>query len=292
MTGTLVGLLCAATWAFGSVTLRDLGKKLDPFTLNASRSVVAALATLAAALTIGGTGAYRALTPEKLFFLLASVALGGVIGDSCHVVGLSRMGVSRAFPIASTYPAVVLVLSLVFLHERVDAAILSGLGLVLGGILLMGKPSLTSQGEQAGSPRASGAPYALLASLSWGASTVLVAPGIEGLDTLMAASIRTPALSLMLWVIVALRGTFSDLFTLSAKEWGILIAGGLVGWGLGSLLFLLSISLAGPTRAAIYTATSPLFALPISIVFLKERPNLTVLIGTALTVGGIVLVSL
>lgn len=291
MTGVLVGLLCAVTWAFASVTLKDLSKKLDPFTLNASRSLVAGLAMLVATLATGRAAAYRTLTLEKLFFLLASVALGGGLGDIAYVTSLSRVGVSRAFPIASTYPALTLIFGLVFLHEQADAAVIGGMALVMGGILLVSQPSLAPKTEEAGPPRVSGVTFALLASLCWGVSTVLVAPGIEGLDAIMVASIRTSALSLMLWGIVALRRSFPALLTLSRKEWGILIVGGVVGWGLGSLFFLLAVSLLGPTRAAILTATSPLFALPMSVFFLKEKVNVGVLAGTILTVVGIVLVS-
>ncbi|OGO06630.1 MAG: hypothetical protein A2Y73_06945, partial [Chloroflexi bacterium RBG_13_56_8] len=201
-----------------------------------------------------------------------------------------RIGVSRAFPIASTYPAVALVFGLVFLHERVDAAVVVGLLLVLGGVILVSRPHFDLEAER-GAFMTWGIPFALLAAFSWGAATVLLGPGIEGLDVIMVASIRTPALSLMLWGIVALRGTFPRLLTLSRTEWLTLIVGGLVAWGLGSFFFLRAVSLIGPTRTAILTSTAPLFALPMNVVFLKEKVNLVILIGTVLAVAGIALVS-
>ena len=69
-----------------------------------------------------------------------------------------------------------------------------------------------------------------------------------------------------------------------------MIAGGVIGWGLGSLLFVLSIALLGPARAAILTSSSPLFALPLSALFLGEKLNAAVLIGTAVTIVGVILV--
>ena len=74
-------------------------------------------------------------------------------------------------------------------------------------------------------------------------------------------------------------------------QWVILIVGALIGWVLGSVLFLTTIALCGPTRAAILTSTSPLFALPLSVLFLKERVSRAILAGTALTVVGIIVVS-
>ena len=90
---------------------------------------------------------------------------------------------------------------------------------------------------------------------------------------------------------MALRKSYTELFKLSRQEWLILAASGVMGWGLGSVLFLLTVSLVGPTRGAILTSTAPLFALPLSVIFLKERVNLPILLGTILTVAGIVLVS-
>jgi len=271
--------------------MKDLSKKLDPFTLNASRALSGGLSMLLVALVMGKTTGYDALTPERLFFLFASVIIGGGIGDTCYIASLPRIGVSRAFPIASTYPALTLLFGLIFLHERINLAIITGLVLVLAGIVLISGLQVKNRAGSALPVTTSGVAFALVASLCWGAGTALVAPGIEGLDSLMVASVRTPAYALVLCGIVALRKSYSELFKLSRKEWLVLTASGVMGWGLGSVLFLLTVSLVGPTRGAILTSTAPLFALPLSVIFLKERVNLSMLVGTVLTVGGIILVS-
>lgn len=297
MLGVLVGLLCASTWACASVLLRDLSKKLDPFTINAPRSLIGGLTMFLFTLATGRTEGYQYVTLEKLFFLLASVSVGGGIGDSFYVLSLARIGVSRASPISSTYPALTLVLGLLFLQEEISLAIVAGLVLVIGGVLLISRPGSanrpsTKQGDKDRSPiNTTGVIFALIASVCWAVSNVLIAPGIEGLDSIMVTSFRVPALSLILWGIVALRGTFPELLKLSRKEWLVLLIGGFIGWGLGSVLFLLSVSLLGPTRSAILNSTSPLFALPLSVIFLQEKVNGTVLIGTALTVLGVILIA-
>ena len=290
MTGVLVGLLCAATWASTSVMLKSLAKKLDPFTLNAPRSLIGGLSLLLLGLVTDRLGGYRFVTPESLFFMLASIGVGGGIGDSFFVYSLSRVGVSRAFPVASTYPAFTLTLGFLFLHEEITLAIVAGLILVVGGIMLIGTHSVGSGEAMSRSGDAWGVTSAVVTAVCWGVSMVLLAPAVEGLDSIMVAAIRAPALSLVLCCIVALRGTFRQLLQLSRKEWGIMVAGGVVGWGLGSLLFVQSIAMLGPTRAAIITASSPLFALPLSAVFLGEKLNAAVLIGTAVTIAGVILV--
>lgn len=287
--GVLVGLLCATTWAVSSVLMKDLSRKLDPFALNAPRCFAGGLSMFLLALATGRT-AYSAVTLKKLLFLLGSVAVGGGIGDTLYLSSMARIGISRSFPIASTYPALTLVFGLIFLREQISVAIVVGLFLVLGGVVLIGQPNNHSANEPVAAG-ATGVMLALTASTAWAISGILVAPGIEGLDSIMVASFRTPALSLMLFGLALLRGRLNELLKLSLREWIIVIVGGFIGWGLGSVLFLWTVALVGPTRAAILTSTAPLFALPLSLIFLKEKVTPIIAGGTVLTVVGIILVA-
>ncbi len=47
----------------------------------------------------------------------------------------------------------------------------------------------------------------------------------------------------------------------------------------------------GPSQTAILTSTSPMFALPLSALLLRERLHPRVLAVTALTIWGVILVS-
>jgi bacterial/archaeal transporter family protein len=291
ITDVAVGLLCALTWACGSILTRDLARKLDPFTLNAPRMLVGGLAMLAATLATGRQSGYALLTPERLLYLIGSMIIGGGLGDALYVTSMARIGVCRSFPIANAYPALTLIIGVLFLHEAVSVPMVAGLCLVIGGIYLVGRPSQDPLAATAVRTDSSGVTMAMMAAVCWAGSMALVAPGLQGLDPIMVASVRTPAMALILWGIVAARRTWPQLAALSRREWIVIVVGGLVGWGLGSVLFLLAVSLAGPTRAAILTATSPLFALPLGVAFLRERVNLVILAGTALTVLGVVLVA-
>lgn len=55
-------------------------------------------------------------------------------------------------------------------------------------------------------------------------------------------------------------------------------------------LYVTAVQLAGPSKTAIVGCTAPLFAVPLSMIFLKERPGRYVAIGTVLSVLGVVLV--
>ncbi|MGI6374690.1 MAG: DMT family transporter [Anaerolineae bacterium] len=289
MSGILMGLLCAASWAIGSVMMRDLSRKLDPFTLNAPRTTVGGLAMLAITLLSGRSAGYGAVTLPELGFMLGSMLVGGGIGDTLYVISLKRIGVSRAFPISSVYPAITVLLGVAFLSESLSLRLVAGMVLVVVGVVLISyQPRHQTLPEDGAT---GGVVAALGAAVMWAVAAILVAPGIAGHDTVMVASIRVTALAIALWLVVALRKTGGLLKQLDWREWVIVAVGGFIGWGLGSMLFVETIAALGPAKAAIITSSSPLFALPLSLVFLKERPTWLVPVGTALAVAGLVLVS-
>jgi len=291
MTGIPAALACAASWAIGSVSMKKLSQKLDPFTLNAPRSAVAGIAMLLMTLCTDRVVGYSQVTPMRLFLMLASILIGAGIGDSLYVASFARIGVSQAFPISSTYPALTLLFGFLFLQEQVTWPLVAGLVLVLGGVILMGGSTKKLNGHLDPKDRRTGLTFALAAALLWAVSTVLIAPGVEGLDPVMVASIRIPALSLVLWGITIRRGTVKDLWKLSWREWLTIILGGLIGWGVGSVTYVTAVSALGATRSAVLTSTSPLFALPLSVLFAQEKINWLTIVGTIVTVGGIILVS-
>lgn len=65
---------------------------------------------------------------------------------------------------------------------------------------------------------------------------------------------------------------------------------GLFGYGVASLLYVASIKLVGATIGAVIGSTAPLFALPISMIYLREKVTWKGLVGTMATIIGIWLV--
>ncbi|MHB9034395.1 MAG: DMT family transporter [Anaerolineae bacterium] len=287
--GVVAGLLCALCWAVGSVSIRNLARKLDPFTLNAPRTLAGGILTIMLLLISGRTSQVFAITPEKLFYLVASITVSSVIGDALYVTSIARMGVSRTIPIANAYPALTLILGLVFLKEQLAWPLIVGLVLVMVGVFLVSRK--TSAIELEAAQLTSGLPYAVSSAVFWAAGMIMVAPGLVGVDALAASAIRTPALSLILWIIVIIRRSYHQLAQLSRREWIILVLGGAIGWGLGNLFFVQAVSLLGATRAAILASTPPLFALPLSVFWLKEKPTWAIVGGTVLAVIGITFIS-
>lgn len=71
----------------------------------------------------------------------------------------------------------------------------------------------------------------------------------------------------------------------------VLTIAGVVGTGVGSLLFIYAVQEAGAGKTAVLSSISPLFALPLSVLFLGEKITRWLLLGTALAVVGIILLA-
>jgi drug/metabolite transporter (DMT)-like permease len=78
----------------------------------------------------------------------------------------------------------------------------------------------------------------------------------------------------------------------SRRATKIIILAGFFGMTMGSLLYTVAVKMIGASIAALLGSTSPLFAVPISILLLKEQFNRRSIVGVLLTVTGVALVVL
>jgi drug/metabolite transporter (DMT)-like permease len=97
-----------------------------------------------------------------------------------------------------------------------------------------------------------------------------------------------PLVSALLWVTARRAGVLPEAAHLRGSALRAIILTG-ISTVAATALFLESVALAGAGRAAVLTATSPLFAVPFSILFLGERGSWRVVVGTLCSVIGVVL---
>jgi uncharacterized membrane protein len=131
---------------------------------------------------------------------------------------------------------------------------------------------------------------ALLVSVIWAVGAVSIKPASAGVHSVVANTVRQPLAMLMLLGLTLFRGQWGELRGVDAKSWRTIIVASLVGTGLGSLIFVMAVQLAGAGRSAVLMATSPLLAIPFSMLWLQERPTRWTLAGTVLTAAGVGLV--
>jgi len=294
--GLVFGLAQAFSWAATTIILRSLSNELDAFLVNGLRAIVGAVLIMLIVLLTGATGDYRLLTATRLLYLIGSVAIGGVIGDAFYISSLKTLGVSRAFPITNSYPMFTILFSALFLGERVGWPMVAGAVLVIFGVYLLARPRgrvLDANGATLTRQQlVKGVLQAVLTAALWGINTVVLSVGVQGINGAVALSARVPAVILLCLLAAAGRGKLGSLRRLDKKTILRLVGSGLLGWGISGWLYTSALQLAGPSKTSVIGATAPLFAVPLSAIFLHERPTRYTLVGTALSALGIVLVVL
>lgn len=132
----------------------------------------------------------------------------------------------------------------------------------------------------------------LVPAVFWAISSVWLRSVSEDFDAAAVGVVRLPLVVLILMAF-AYRRRDSSLRrnTISLRGHGALAASGILGTGLTLLLFIWALQQIGPGQTAVLFSTSPLFALPMGFLFLRERPTLGVVLGTGVAVAGIVLLA-
>jgi uncharacterized membrane protein len=128
---------------------------------------------------------------------------------------------------------------------------------------------------------------ALLAAVAWGASAVMLKPPLQEVEPVTAQALRLPLAGAVLFATPWARGTVRALrASAPAVVWRMVVLG--LVTAVSSVMFVASLKWAGVAVATVLSSTAPMFAIPLGLVFLGERLALRPLVGTAVTVAGIV----
>jgi len=289
--GEFSGLGCAMVWAIVATSMRAASDKISPVMINGLRCSIASITLTLILLALGRLGNVLSMPPSALVAILGSGILGQALGDALFVKGMKMIGSARAFPIAATNPLLTTILAVLLLGEQVTPLGVGGTLLVLSGVCLLAFRHGTPKDIGTGVSRDEklGLFIAFGSSVSYAASNIVLKQGLTDVDLVAANLIRMAFAASLLVGLEALntRGHITTGF--GRRSLTIMLFAGMLN-AFSSLLYMTSIYYAGAAKASVLTSTSPLFALPLSLLFLKEKLNWRILVGTLVSVGGIWLV--
>ena len=313
--GELAALVAAMVWSATSVALTSLSARTAPAVLSALRLAAGSFVLLVLLAFSGQVSDLRDAPLLDLFGVIASGLVGYGLGDTIYIAALGRLGMQRTFPVTmALYIGLTVVAGVVLLDEPFTwglplGALLIGAGIYLVVIQAAGaRPqplSHVSVAEPAAStlvdvpetphPGASSDYYGylllLVVGVLWAVATIWLAGSKGDLGAIAAGAIRTPAgaVSLLAFAAATQRPALVRPFKDRGHITAIIVAG-VIGTGFGSLMYVYAVVHAGAARTAVLSATAPLLALPLSIMFLGERFTPRIGVGTVLCVAGIALV--
>lgn len=322
--GEAAALIAALTWSATSVALTSLAARTSPVVLSGLRLGIASLIMPFVLWASGQAGDLTEASWWTLFSMVGSGLVGYALGDTLYIRSLSLIGMQRTFPISmALFIALTVAGGVVLLGEPFTWGLPAGALLIGAGVYLIVIPGkreaphvpIISAAEPAVAtfadlPATETGPVAtkakappsrsrtleayvliVLVGLFWATATIWLAGAKGDIGAIAAGTLRTPAgaAGLLAFAMATqphnLRAPFLD-----RRHIGAIAAAGIAGTGFGSLLYIYAVVEAGAARTAVLSATSPLLALPLSIIFLGEGLTRRIGLGTILCVAGIVLV--
>lgn len=251
---------------------------------------------LVAALAMGPEGGLAQVTAGRAAWLLVSVVGSYVVGDALFLASAQFLGVPAALAIASTYPLWSAFAGWAFLGQRVGAAGLLGVLLVVAGVVtVVRRPGVAAEsaGPGAGLRAASGHTVGVLlagaTSLFWALNTFAIARGGADLPVAGVNTFRMGfAVALIPLARLVLRGKETALVVPAAemrRSWPFFLLES-VG---GTALFVVGLTHSPLAVAAALTSLAPVLSVPFAFLIGRERIQGRVILGIVVVTAGIVL---
>jgi len=296
--GELLGLIAAIIWATSNTLLRMQTVRLGAVAVNFWRCVVTIPFFIILFLIVRDPGTLRDLAPRTILYIVLGVCIGMVTGDTLQYHAIKLIGVSRSMPISGCFPLFTVFFAWLLNGEPIRVQVLGGAVIVMLGVLLISLPKraharigIIAAPAPVVVDRTNmiGIAFSLIAAVCWSLSTVVQSKALAHSDAITVNLVRMPVAACVL--LIASRGRANiPLRQFGARTFLFLIVIGIFGTGLASISYLGALKIAGAGKTAVLGATAPLFALPLSVLLLGERPGLRAVMGTLLTVLGIALV--
>ena len=303
--GEIAGLIAAFTWSCTSVMLASLSARTSPVALSALRLGAATLALPIVLLVSGTASQIGDASMLTILGIAGSGFLGYGLGDTVYIRALNVLGIQITFPMTmASFIGLTVLGGIVLLDEPVTIGLLGGAILVaLGASLLFSSSKRRTAAADieararglAPSVRPGWAAWALLplVGIFWAVATLWLSASKGDLSAIAVGTIRTPAgaVALLTFGMITQPGSMRAPFA-DRMHIGTIVVAGLLGTLFGSLLYVYSVVEAGAAKAAVLSATAPLMALPLGVIFLGEPFTRRSVGGTAACVGGILLLTI
>jgi drug/metabolite transporter (DMT)-like permease len=285
--GAACALGAALAWSITSLLARTLMPHYGSVTINAVRSGIAGALLIGCVMVVDGPRVLTAMSGRAFLILAVSIVAAIGIGDSVFFESTRAIGLGRAMTIATTYPIGAALMAVVLYGERITPPIAAGTLLTLGGVALIVGVRSEARPERLWF----GVWTAVVASVAWAVSAVLMKTPLEEIEPLTAQAIRLPLASALLWLTPWTRGAAAALR--QGGQGPLLRIGALsVITAASSVLFVASLKYAGVAVGSVLSSTAPLFALPLGVMFLGERVSVWTVLGALVAVAGIVVLQL
>lgn len=290
--GEAAALFTSFCWSLSAVGFSMAGKTFESTTINRIRISLAFIALLAINWLAYGQPLPFNASASRWLWLMASGIVGLAIGDFFLFRSYQLLGPRIGLLMLSLAPVYSAIIAWLFFGELMLIREWIGVGVTLAGIgwVILAKPAASQNAEeQRISPQ--GLWFGAIAALGQSIGLVLSKQGMSGdFPPFAGTVIRISAAVIFLWGVAIFQANWKHTLEQARQEpkaFGWVGFGAFFGPVIGVSASLLSIQHANLGVASTLMALPPVFMLPISYFFFKDRFTISAVIGTAIAILGV-----
>jgi len=289
--GEVFALSSALTWALAVVLLKRSGENLPAFELNLFKNCFG-IALLIPTIPLVDGLVLPFYTATELLLVLLSGLIGIALADTWYLKSLNVMGASRTGIVSSLFSPFVILLSSIFLGERLVAWQWFGFVLVMAGALLVTWRAHPSSVDVTHLKK--GLMYAVGGVFMMAVGIVMVKEILETRSFVWTMGLRfIGGVSGMLVYVFMRKRWHSIKWNFSQPQpWGTIMLASFLGAYLALILWLAGYKLIDASVASILNETNVVFIVFLAWLMLGERLNRRKLTGMSLTVVGVIIMML
>ncbi len=276
--------LTALFWALGHPLGRIILREVHPFQLAAMNLVVGFVSIFLYLLVSGQAQGLLRLAGGDLVASLGLGALGFFVYQICTFSALARIPASVNALLISSNVVFIVLLSVPVLKERISWQRILGILVALGGVILV---TFNTGLELRGRVNLLGCAFSLAAAISFCLYTVLGKRLLQRNDPLIVVTVALFSGALLLSALCAATVGFRSLFAASAKTLELMLFLGITMIGIAYPIWFSCLKRLPASHVSIFIYLSPIFAVILSLLILRERFAWPFWIGGALVLAGI-----
>ncbi len=286
--GELLALACALSWATAVVLYKYVGESMSANSLNLVKNVIGLGLLVPTALMVEGFNLPQ-LKPLTWLIVFASGYFGIAVADTLYLQALRSIGASRTAIVASLYSPFVVVLSIVFLGERLLSWQWFGFALVLLGIFVV---VYQRAGQRVDSVQLlKGVVMAACSVFLTAAGVVAMKPILsnDGFFWMVTLRMLAGVMGMMMYLVVAkkLRSTW-DVLVSGTHRWRSICVASFCGSYVALLFWLGGFKYTSASTASVLNETANVFIVLMAALFLGEALTWRKVLGVVLTFAGVV----